>query len=256
MQHMVAFQQSVDSATLTAINNVQDDIVTRNSATRFQVPADLPNIHYGMALGANLTRAVLVAPSLEVRRMVVDILPHRRGSEALTLTGPELWLPPSPIGLVGTEDIEAQVSEDAAGASQVDVLVQLGDGRIESPPNGDLRLVRLTGTTTLVARAWTTVTLTPERAFEPGKYTLVGMYPISATCIAARALFVGQVYRPGSPGFAGTEAAARDFDPTVPLLTSMYPMGNFEHNTVFSAQFFASAADTTETVLALVVKTG
>jgi hypothetical protein len=254
--HLVAYQQSIDAPTLTAINTVVDDVLTRTGSTRYLVPAEYNFVRWAAALGPNLTRAILVAPSFEVRRIRADIVPHRRGASTFSLGGFEIFQPPVPLELTPTEEMEAQVTEDAAGASQVYVLVNLGPAEQPAVPAGDIRPIRLTGSTTLTANAWTTVTMTPELSLEPGTYSLVAFLPISANCIAARALFVGQTWRPGVPGFAGTEAAARDFDWSNMQVAQFYEMGSFTHLTIPQFQFLSSAADTSETVLAWVVKTG
>ena len=91
--HLCAFAASIDSATLTAVNSVVDDVLTRPAADRLQVPAEANAIHWAAALGANLTRAQIVSPTLEVRRMSCDIVPIERGAAAFTLTGPRIWIP-------------------------------------------------------------------------------------------------------------------------------------------------------------------
>mgnify|MGYP005848136217 CR=1 FL=1 len=252
--HLIAYQQSVDQATPAAINTVVDDVITRTGTTRFLVPEDYRFVHWAAALGPSLTRAYLVSPSLEVRRFRGEIVPHQRGSESFDLAKLTIYKPVVPLELTATEELEAHVAEDGTGATQVDVLVALGAGELPSAPSGDLRLVRATGTTTLSPRTWTTVSVTMELSLEPGEYSLVAFLPISATAIAARALFVGQVYRPGVPALAGTEAVAREFESGYLGEHQFYEMGRFTHLTVPQFQFFASAADTSETVLMWVVK--
>lgn len=255
-QHLVAYQQSIDAATLTAINTVNDDVLTRQGATRFVVPTDYNNIRWAVALGANLSRAHVEAPSLEVRRVRADIIPHVRGGSALSATGPEIWKPPVPVALTPSEEMEVNVTEDAAGASQVDVLVSLGMADLPAAPDGDRRRVRATGTTTLVARAWTTVPLTLEMSLEAGLYALVGFLPISAGVIGARALITGQVFRPGKPGRAAAEVTARDFDGSSWYFEPEYDMGEFDHLNFPQFQFYSVSADVAETVIADVVKIG
>jgi hypothetical protein len=85
---------------------------------------------------------------------------------------------------------------------------------------------------------------------------LIGFIPISANVLAARALIVGQNTRPGVPGISGTEGVARDFDPASRAIMQPYDMGRFTHLTIPQIQFFASVADTVETVILSLVKTG
>lgn len=255
-EHLAAYQAAIDSATLTPIATVVDDVLTRSGTTRFLVPADIPVIRWGIAAGINITRAIFSAPSLEVRRMRVDIVPHQRGVETLTPSSPEIFIPPVPIALAPTEEIEAQCSEDGAGATQCDVLLSLGPAELPAIPSGDIRMVRATAATALVARAWTTISPTLDQALEPGEYALIGFLPISTTCLAARALITGQVYRPGVPGLPGAESAAREVELGQIYQTMFYDMGHFDHLTIPQFQFWASAADAAEVVLLFIVKTG
>lgn len=254
--HLVAFSEDVDQATIAPINRVQDDILTQNSADRVQVPPEYNFIHWAAALGTNLTRAFIHAPSIEVRRMRPEIMPHERGGEVFTPSQIALYIPPAPIALLPTEDLELWASEDGAGATALKGLISLGPSQLPPPSGGDVRQIRLTGTTTLVADAWTTCPMTPELALDPGNYELIDFMPISATVVAARAILLGQTYRPGMPGIAGAEGVAREFDATPLARLSSYKMGTFDHRTVPQFQFFAAAADTTQTVIATVVKTG
>jgi hypothetical protein len=254
--HLAAWRQSIDSATVVELDALVDDVLTRSGTKRYLVPSDYRYIHWAIATGANVTDARIRAPSLGVRRMDYLIVPRRRGAEQLILTAMEISRPPRPVALTATEEISAVAAEDATGASVVNVLVALGPDVLPAAPAGDLRVVRFTATATLTAGAWTTVTVTPEFSLEPGQYALVGFIPISAGCIAARAIFQGGIYRPGFPGVAGTEAAAVDFDPANLFPLFQFNLGMFTHITIPQFQFLSSSADTAQTVIAFVVKTG
>jgi hypothetical protein len=254
--HLVAWRQSIDSATLAELDVVPDDVLTRSGAKRFLVPPDYRFVQFAFATGPNLVDARIRTPSLGVRRMDLNIVPRRRGAETLDLARVEIMRPPRPIMLTPTEEISALGAEDAAGAAVVNVLVALGPETLPPAPPGDVRLVRFLGATTLTPGVWTTVPVTPEFSLEPGSYTLIGFLPISAGCIAARALFVGGTYRPGYPGLAGTEAAAASFN-----FANLAPffgvaLGSFTHITIPQFQYLSASADTTEVVYAYVVKTG
>lgn len=254
--HLAAWQQSADSATLAAINNVVDDVLTRTSTTRFLVPPFASRVWWAAALGPSITRAQLITPSLLVRRMNPEIVPRERTTEAFSLLGQSIYIPKRPLILVPGEEIEAQTAEDAVGASQMDVLAALGPEALPPMPEGDIRIVRATGTTTLVARAWTSVTLTLDSSLESGTYALVGFVASSAGAVAARALITGQNPRPGLPALAGAEAAAMDFDPALINLLMYFNMGAFTHVTIPAFQFFSISADTAEVVFLYVVRTG
>lgn len=256
MNHLCAFYESLDSATLTEIDNVVDDVLTRSSAERFLVPNEFNNILWAAALGANITRAQIAAPSVGVRRMSLEVVPRVRGAAAFTRTMLEIFIPPAPIPLIASEEIAFQAAEDATGNSAVYGLVALGPKTQPALPAGDIRLIRATGATTLTANRWTTVTVTPELSLEPGRYTLIGFLPISAGCIAARALITGQNWRPGVPGIAAAEATAVNFDAERIERLEYEPMGEFTHINPPQFQFLSSSADTSEVVFMWVIRTG
>jgi hypothetical protein len=254
--HLAAWSDSIDSATLTRIRNLVDDILNRPSVDRYRVPTEYSFIHWAAALGPNITRAQIVTPTLGVQRQSLEIIPRRRGASAFSLTAIEIFKPFTPIALTPDEDLEVQAAEDAVGASAVYALIALGPATLPPPPAGPIRRIRATASVTLTANAWSTVTLTPDLSLEPGIYTLINFIPISAGVIAARALFVGQVFRPGMPGLAGTEAAAVDYDDALFRQLGYYAMGTFKHTDFPQFQFLSSTADTSETVIMDVVKTG
>jgi hypothetical protein len=253
--HLAAWRQSIDSATLTELDVVPDDVLTRSGTKRFLVPSDYRFVQFAMATGPNVTDARIRTPSLGVRRMDLNIVPRRRGGESLTLAVLEIMRPPRPVMLTPTEEISAVAAEDGTGATVVNVLVALGAETLPPAPPGDVRVVRFLGSTTLTPGVWTTVTVTPEFSLEPGSYTLVGFLPISAGCIAARVLFVGGTYRPGYPGLAGTEAVALNFD--FANLTPFFgvALGSFTHITIPQFQYLSTSADTVQVIYAYVVKT-
>lgn len=256
-QHLVAWQESADQATLTRINAVQDDVLTLSGTERFIIQSGLDHIRWGFAGGINLSRAQVSAPSLLVRRMNVEILPRKRGTDDTPrLAQPEIWIPRRPIRLDVSENIEMQTAEDGAGATQQTALISLSPAELPPVPAGDILVARGTGTTTLVARAWTSVTITLDSDLPAGQYALVGFYPISAGVVAARAIIPQQVARPGVLGLPGTEAAAADFEAGLMAQIMGYNMGQFSNLQIPQFQFFSISADTAETVIMNLVKVG
>jgi hypothetical protein len=257
MNHLCAFYKSIDSATLVALDTVVDDILTRPSPDRFQVPTDLSAIAWAIALGTDLTRAQLVSPSIEVRRMSLDIIPQSRGQLYLTLEAIRAFVPKSDLLLTPTENFMVYASEDGYGATDVAALVSLkAPGALPAMPAGDIRVIRATAAQTLTPYQWTTFTPTYEKDLEPGTYQLVGFIPSSANVIAARALFMGQGYRPGVPGVAGSVEDALNFGADWFDKVMWYAMGQFTHISPPQFQFLASEADSAETIILFVVKTG
>lgn len=255
--HLIAWTESQDSAALVPVNTVRDDIVTQIGVDRFRVPSDYKNIYAAAALGVDLTRAQIVAPSLEVVRATQEIIPHERGDDTFTLDGPRYFKPMRDIELDPFESLEFQAAEDGAGATRQYGLVWLKQpGNLPPVPEGPIIYARATSTQTLTANLWTTGSMTLEKELQAGQYACVGFLPSSATLIAARLLIPGQVYRPGVPGQVGAEEAARDFHPDYLEDFAGYEMGRFSNEAIPEVQFLASAADAAEVVIFLLVKVG
>lgn len=259
-QHLAGWTGSADQATLAAIPTLVDQVLTPATGTgRYLVPNDKPFIWWGFAGGISLTRAQVVTPSLGTKRESLELIPHKRGTdETLTKTGPELWVPPRRIPLIGTESLELDTSEDGAGATRMTGFVSLGPDALPPMPEGEIRRSRFTGTTTLAARAWTLATLTPDVTLEPGTYQLVRGFVYSAGAVMGRFVFQGGSYRPGVPAFSGTaEGDGFDFDGEYAQAPFMsYAMGEFTHLTIPQLELFSISADTTETVVLDIIRTG
>jgi hypothetical protein len=254
--HLCAFYEQVDSATLTAVDTIVDEILSRPAADRFQVPSDLSSIAFALASGPYLTRAQIVSPSIEVRRMTLDIVPARRGARTFGNSYIEALVPKADLVLTPTENFQLFASEDGSGATDIFGLIALkAPGALPAMPGGDIRVLRATAQQTLSAYEWTTFTPTLEHDLEPGTYTLVGFIPISASIVAARAIFTGQGYRPGVPGRPTSGDAHIDFDEKLYDKLMWYPMGSFTHISPPQFQFLAWGADTSETIILFLIKT-
>ena len=254
--HLLAWQESIDQASLGRINAVVDDVVTTDGVDRFFVPNDYNWIRWAMATGPSLSRAQVVAPSLTVKRMNLEVVPRMDDAELLDLAKMPIFIPARPISLVPSESIEFQTAEDGSSGTQQDGFVALGPEILPDMPSGDIRVARASGSTTLVARTWTTVSLTLDSSLEPGRYTLVGFLPNSATAVAARMLFEGQTWRPGMPGLAGAEDVAMEFSLENVRRVMWYSMGEFTHTRVPQIQFFATSTDSAQVVILYIIRTG
>jgi len=255
-QHLAAWFESIDQAALGRITTLQDDVLTPSGDDRFLVPPEYDHVRWGFATGVNISQARIVTPSLEVMKSDLDILPIGDGADLLTISQPAIWIPKRSIPLVPSESIEVQTSEDGSGATTQQVFVSLGTR--EDPPmaDGPIRSVRATGTTTLTAVAWTSVTLTLESSLEAGRYQLVHFVAFGATVVAARWLPQGGGFRPGMYGIGAASPAQFDF-PTDPWdRLGWYNMLEFTHITIPQIQYFATAGDTAQTVQMYVVRTG
>jgi len=255
--HLAAFKKSIDSAVLVSLDTIVDDVLTRPAADRFQVPPDYNSIAWAAALGVNVTRAQIVSPTLEVKRMSLDIIPHERGGIIFSLESPRVLVPKVDLVLTPTENFQIFGSEDGAGATVVAALVALkAPGALPAMPSGDIRLVRATAAVTLVVDTWTTLTPVFEKDLEPGTYVLVGFIPQSTNLIAARVMFPGGTYRPGVPGAAGANAVALDHGADFYDKLMWYAMGTFTHVSPPQFQFLSTVADTSEVIILYVIKVG
>ena len=260
--HLAAWFESIDQATLGRITTVQDDVLTPSGTDRFLVPGPIADqaaynfLQFGFATGVNISGARIVTPSLEGAKSDLDIIPLSDGADLLTIGQPAIWIPRRYIALDPSESIEVQASEDGGGATTIQAFVALGTDANAPMPDGEIRSIRLTGTTTTVADTWTACTLTPESSLEAGRYTMVHFAAFGATVIAARWLPQGGGFRPGL--WAMGAAAPNHFDfPTEPWGNmGWYSMLDFTHITLPQIQYFTTAGDTAQTVEMYAIRTG
>lgn len=69
-------------------------------------------------------------------------------------------------------------------------------------PAGNIYTIRATSTTAGVAKTWTPISLTWDNQLPDGRFAVIGSNMVSATGIAHRLVFNGQVWRPGGLSFA------------------------------------------------------
>lgn len=253
--HLAAWFENQDSATLQRINTVQDDVLTPNGADRFLVPNEYNHLHWGFATGANLSGARIVTPSLEVAKSDLDIVPFQDGSDLLEKIAPSIWIPKRFIELEPSENIEVQTSEDGGTTTQ-QAFVTLGTAENTPMPNGLIRSIRLTGTQTLTADQWTSVTLTPESSLAAGTYMMVHFMMFGVTAIAARWLPQGGGFRPGMFASSGANPAQFHYATALWHMLGWFSMLEFTHITLPQIQVFATAADTAQTVQMYAIRTG
>ncbi len=253
--HLAGWFENADQVALARINTVQDDVLTPSGAERFLVPDEYNHIHWAIASGDSLSGARIVTPSLEVSKMNLDIIPFNDGQDSLNAITMPIFVPRRPIELIPTENIEVQTSEDG-GTTTMQAFVALGTGELEPMAEGQIRSIRATGTTTLIADQWTPVTLTLESSLEPGRYQLVHFLAFSGGCIAARFLPQGGGFRPGMFGIAGASPAVFEFNPAMWHQLGWFNMLEFTHITFPQIEMFSDGADTVETVQLYVIRLG
>ena len=243
---LIGWSESQDSASLVNIAALADPHV-RVEGDFIAVPDGVNQLAGLYALGPNLTAAQVLSPSLR-RILNMQLGPLDVGAEPVTLP-PFLDYTRSPIVLDPEEQLSAQMAEDAAGASRGTVLAWLSDKPLE-PVKGDMRTVRATNTSTLVANAWTNGGLTFDQTLPEGKYQLVGARGMSAGLQAFRFVGVGWDWRPGAIGFD----AVQDEEQPIFRNGGLGVWLEFKHNTPPTVDFLSNSADTSQVVFLDLIK--
>jgi hypothetical protein len=246
MQTLVGYSESIDAATLTQIAALSDQHITTQNDD-ILVPEFASRIGAVLAIGVNLTEAQVSAPSLR-ERSLLDIRPINVGAEPLG--GNVLYDTfDRPVQLEAGEGLRALVAEDAAGAARESVLIWLM-GEDTPTPDGEIETIKCTSATTLNAYAWTLCELTLTQQLRAGTYAVVGMRAESAGAIAARLVLPGSAYRPGVIAYdAGSDVEIEKF-----RMGNNGSLGEFSHQFIPAAEFFAASADTSEVVYLDVIK--
>lgn len=238
---MIAWSESQDTAAvLTQVAGVPDQHV-RVELDNIIVPRGMNYLAAAYVLGVTLTQAQLESPSLR-RTVLMDLVPL--DVAALPATGNFLVnMLANPIPLDEDEALRALVAEGAAGAERETVVVWLSDGPLV-PVEGEIFTVRAQGVAVLVPFTWSNAPLVFTQALPAGRYQVVGMRAESATAIAARCVFVGGTWRPGTIGAVGP--ALRRSEAFRGGRLGVW--GEFDHSQPPSVDFLATAADVAERV--------
>lgn len=196
--HLCGWTASADQAALAALPGIQDQALQVNT-NDIIVPNDLTSLLATYAVGPSLTRAQIVSPSLRAvwNNEIFGLDLNAATTDELLLE----YYGQNAIQLAAGEPLNAFMSEGAAGASRGTVLAWLCD----SPPGpilADIRTMRVTGSFTAVANAWTNGNLVFNDTLPAGNYALAGAQIISTNMQAFRFVFKGGFYRPGAIGGA------------------------------------------------------
>ena len=247
---LVGFTESQDSATLVNVAALVDPHI-RVVGDDIVVPSGLNYVGGVYAIGAAITRAQLVSPSIR-RRYPLEITPVEIAAEP---ADPVKYNPffGSPIQLDEDESLNFQAAENGVGAQQSSGLVWLCDGATSPITGSEMFTIRATNASTLVAYAWTNGALTFNDTLPAGEYAVVGMRASSSGLIAARLVFSQYPWRPGciASDTLGEQSAP------VFRMGALGVWGQFSHNTPPTVDFLSLSADTSQTVdLDLVLVSG
>ena len=235
MHHLVAYEESQDSAVLVNVAGLADESINVQG-DNIRVPRVFRNVGAVYGLGVNITQARLLAPSL--RDLVnLDISPLDVSAEP-TARAPFLNLFDFPTLLVPGENLRFQAAEDGVGLQISNGAVWLVDGP-QTPVTGEIATVRVTAAITQVAEAWTAVPLTFDQELPSGTYQLVGARMIGATAKLCRFIIPGVAHRPGMIAYN----AVGDAEDQVFRLGRLGVWAEFDNVQSLQAEIFAVAAD-------------
>jgi len=237
--HLAGWSQSVDQPTVAPISALADPVLTV-SGNNIQVP-DWANYLVGAAgVGVNLTRFQIQSPSLR-RILNYEVAPLNYQATPLN-PAVQADLFDHPIQLDPYEQLQAYCAEDGAGATRMNGLIWLGDGKLDQV-TGPVFSMRATASVTLTAYAWTNTAITFDQVLPVGNYAIVGARFFSTGLIAFRFVLQGQTARPGALG---------QIDNLKAILSNQREggwgnWGVFNSTSQPTMDFLSSSADTSET---------
>jgi len=242
-----AWFESIDTGTaLTTINALGDQHLT-TSGDDVLVPSVADKLMGVYVVGVDLTRGRFETPSLR-KALLYDVHPVDIGNESSN-PYPLTLFPLRPYQLVSGEGARVAVVNDGASASDVYALAFFTDGNFTLPA-GEFLSLRMTGTTTLTADAWSLATMTLSQQLEAGRYAIIGMRAEAAGLVAARLVIPGSPFRPGVVGVdTADDVESPDF-----RMGKLGNWGEFEHTFPPQVEFLSFSADTAETVWLDLVK--
>lgn len=249
--HGVAFFENVDNGT-TAFGGVAalrseldkvngDDYYAHNTFNK---------IMGAYVLSTVTTRARISAPSIK-KSALFELAPLDNAAEPPSRPA-FIDLRNSPLQLEGGEQVNIQTMNSGAAAVDQWGLLWLCDEVPQPVQASEIIHIRATNTATLTDSAWTNVSLTLDEDLPVGDYDVIGMKAMSAGCIAARAVFEGQVNRPMVIGCD----AITDVDEMLFRNGNMGVLGTMRHDTPPTIDFLSLSADNSQVVWLDIVKKG
>ena len=238
---LVAWSEEIDTGGIpTNLTAVPDQHVTTDGYDVL-VPSFAPNLAAVFGLGATMQDVQISSPTLR-KSLIYDVSPVLSGTLMDSNAYPHNRFM-NPIALTPGEGLRALASETGAGAQRQNVFVWL-QSEFEDAPGGEIFTVKTTSATTLSPYEWSLCKMTFTQQLEAGQYAVVGLHAASANGLVARLVMPGSEYRPGVICADGVN----DFriDPFRYGKVGLF--GTFEHTFPPQVEFFASAADTAETV--------
>lgn len=240
--HLVGYSGSVATGSALLKLPALTDLFSNIQNNNLVVDSKVNQLMAAFAYGPNCSRAQLQEPVLQVPgypdiRRIGQSVP----TDAIKPAVEELL--DSPFGLKPTEQLSFYTINAGGSAEQEYGLVWLAD-QVPQPTKGKIFTLKLTGSTTLTANAWSSVPLSFEDNLPAGNYALVGARAESAGCIAFRMGAAGFAYRPGGIG----SQAVKSVEWPLQRFGGLGTWFTFANTVQLVADFLSSSGDTSEIV--------
>lgn len=245
MMHLAAYESAMVDETTTQQVTALSDVICSVRDNAIIVPTKPKNLNYVLstfALCLDITRASLQPPSYR-NIGFFDIRPLL--TAVPTLDSP--WIihdfDQNPMVLVPGEELPLWLTMTDAATPNGYGGVLLADG-LPTPYKGKYFTVHLSGTTTVVANAWSATNLTFDQGLPAGMYNVVGARAESATMLMFRFIHSSDISRPG--GFGHQLASTPDLGSQRAGKRGIW--FSFDYLTPPQLESISTAADTSQQV--------
>jgi len=234
MFHICAYSALAAQNVETDLTPVTDTILPIFNGHFF--PQDQPQLLFAAAMATSISRARIQTPTLNqitnpfIRGVMGGLVPTSPAQIANYGN--------NPLPLKAREEIISFGTQTGVGSLRTTVL--LGLLFSQNPiAVGNQYTIRGTSTTAAVANVWTTLAITFQNQLPQGNYAVTGLQHQSANGQAARIIFLGGYYRPGSMSLA----ALTDYGHPLFRMGALGQWGTFRDNIMPNIEVLCNAAD-------------
>jgi hypothetical protein len=249
MFHLAAYSL----ATNTNAGNVDTPAVTDSVLT-------ISNNHFRLVDNMSLVGAAVASPTIVRARLDSPtlripgnpyVIPVNAAAQFVDRQKLMDWSQ-TPYQLPTREEIALQTTISAAGPEVTNGFIWLSLGGLNNIPPGKPQWIYLTSTTAAVANTWTTLQMTFQTSLPTGYWAVTGSVHQSATALAHRFFFPGQIYRPGflSHTTEGFKAWRWNYN------GALGEMGRFVNDNPPQINVYCTAADAAHNIYLQLVQVG
>lgn len=248
MFHLAAFGVSIAATADTDVPAITDNcLLIQNNHF---VPQNDMQVLFAYATAVTLLRAKIVTPSL--RQFSPPFIRPIDNAVSPSSRTPIADYRKNPMTVKALEELAIQATDSAAGPNEMTAMLGLQIGGMTPANQGQIITMRGTGTTTLVANAWTQAAITWSDTLPAGTYQCVGLSGFAATGVGARLIFDQQFFRPGAIiGATGVIIPHPMF-----MKGELGVWGTFTANRMPNVEFFSTSADTAEEIYLDLIRVG